>query len=90
MTHAEVVAVLMGLLRITRVLGEAIRQITEQQTEIIALRWMLEARGVATTEELDEARAAALRRLKELNQLAASQGSVKLLTTLNEGEQWKM
>jgi hypothetical protein len=88
MTDTQVEAILIEVLRITRGFGEAIRLISEQKAEIIALQRILEEKGVARAEEMDAARDQAFRRLKSVDEPDAPHGAE--LPTLDGESKWKM
>jgi hypothetical protein len=88
MTDTQVEALLIEVLRITRGFGEALRLISEQKAEIIALQMILEDRGVACAEEMEAARAEALMQLKGMNAPDSPHGVE--LSTLDSESKWKM
>ncbi len=88
MTDTQVEAILIEVLRITRGFGEAIRLISEQKAEIIALQKILEDKEVACAEEMDAARAEAFMQLKGKDERDAPHGVE--LSTLDSESKWKM
>ena len=85
MNEEKLAEILIEGLRITRGLRVAINLISVQQAEIIALRGMLQAKGVLNAQELDAARDEALSRLGpaipvelSLDQLEPADGEWKM------------
>lgn len=88
MTDTQMEAILIEVLRITRDFGDAIRLITEQKAEIVALRGILEKNKVATSEEIEAACQEALKSLTSAGELGSPPG-IDLLQLDDDGK-WKM
>jgi hypothetical protein len=88
MTEAQVEAILIEFLRITRGFGEAIRLISEQKAEIMALQRILEKTGVACAEEIEAAGKEELQRLDSAGRAGAPPGLE--LMQLDDDGKWKM
>ena len=65
MTDEEFAVILVELKQLRKGITDAIGEIVHQQGEIQALRWILERKGMATADELDEASAEGARQLKQ-------------------------
>jgi hypothetical protein len=63
MTDEEFAVILTELKQLRKGIADAIGEIVHQQGEIQALRWILERKGMATADELDEASAEGARQL---------------------------
>ena len=90
MTEEQIRAILIELLRITRGFGEAIHHISEMKTEIVALQWILEKKGVAYAEEIDAAREEALGRLQSTDESGTPLGLETPRTPFDGDIKWKM
>ncbi len=88
MTDTQLEAILIEVLRITRGFGEAMRLISEQKAEIIALTRILEEKGVACAEEVETAREEVLKALHSASQPGAPPGFD--LLQLDDDGKWKM
>jgi hypothetical protein len=77
MTDEEFAVILTELKQLRKGIADAIGEIVHQQGEIQALRWILERKGMATADELDEASAEGARQLNHfLDQSKSADGNV--------------
>jgi hypothetical protein len=77
MTDEEFGVILAELKQLRKGIADAIGEIVHHQGEIQALRWILERKGMATADELDEASAEGARQLNHfLDQSKAADTNV--------------
>ena len=75
MSDEEFEVILAELRQLRRAVTDSVAEIVHQQTEIRALHWLLEQKGIATAQELENAKVEGAREVSQILSQSAAEGS---------------